>query len=185
MESSSKALARIAPQVGTQLIPILASIAILTVGSKLYVPWIPVPFTLQTLAVMLVGAFLGSKRGLVALLSYEALAFCGAPILASEKAGPLVFIGPTAGYLFSWLAVVSLYARSGDGQNTSYIAKLGWLLAGSAITLAIGTIWLANFVGVDKAFGLGFAPFILPEILKSVVACGLITGIASRKEAHK
>lgn len=66
------------------------------------VPGIPVPITAQTLGVMLAGSVLGARRGGLALLVFLALVAMGAPILSGGRGGLSVFVGPSAGYLYSW-----------------------------------------------------------------------------------
>src|ERR1700722_4998083 len=64
----------------------------------------PVPITLQTLGVMLIGSLLGSKRGAICILVYLSEGACGLPVFAGGATGPAILLGPTGGYLLSFVA---------------------------------------------------------------------------------
>ena len=80
----------------------LAGIAALTVSSYVSLPMYPVPVTLQTLVVVLLGAVAGPRAGAAIVLAWLGLALAGAPVLAGGKTGLIAFAGPTAGYLFAF-----------------------------------------------------------------------------------
>lgn len=90
---------------------LIASFAALNVVAAL-IPAInipgPVPLTLQTLAVLLTGAILGARRGFLAVLLYVALGLVGLPVFANGASGFAVLLGPTGGYLLSFLFAAAL-----------------------------------------------------------------------------
>ncbi len=81
------------------------------------VPFSPAPITGQTLAVLLVGALLGSRRGALSVLAYLAEGAMGLPVFAGGGAGILWLLGPTGGYLFGFIAAAFV---------TGWLAERGW-----------------------------------------------------------
>jgi biotin transport system substrate-specific component len=141
----------------------------LALSSYIEVPMIPVPITMQTFAVMLVGALYGWRLGGVTIVAWLMEGALGLPVLAGGAAGAEYFLGATGGYLFAFpvagMAVGWLTARGWDGQRVwlSFLA----MLAGNAICLALGAAWLAVLIGAEQAIIAGVVPFVIGGILKS------------------
>jgi len=152
----------------------LAGVAALTASSYISVPMYPVPITLQTMVVLLMGALLGPRTGAAIVLSWLALSMTGAPVLADGKSGLAAFAGPTAGYLaaFPLAAFLAGYLPKGD-RLTAHGLRLAGFLGLHALVLTLGWAWLSGFVGAETAFVAGVAPFLIGSLLKS----GLATGI--------
>lgn len=130
----------------------------------------PVPFTLQTLAVLLVGASLGSVRGLLSIGLYLVAGVAGVPWFHDHTSG---WGGPSFGYVIGFLlaaGVVGELARRGNDR--SVLSALGLMAVGEAILLTVGTIWLANDLHVSsaKAIEYGVTPFLIGDAIKLVVA---------------
>jgi biotin transport system substrate-specific component len=135
----------------------------------------PVPITLQTLGVMLLGALLGSRRGPLAVLLYLGEGALGFPVFAGGSAGVGVFLGPTGGYLLGFVAsafLIGFFAERSGKQ--SYWQTCVALAIGSAITLLLGAFWLSVFVGWQNAWAMGVAPFLVGTIVKIFVATAII-----------
>ena len=153
---------------GSLLIALSAQIAI-------PLPFSPVPITGQTLAVLLSGALLGSRRGGLCLLAYLVEGIAGLPVFAGGTAGLVHLLGPTGGYLVGF--VVAAYI-------TGLLAERGWdrrtgttflaMLLGNAAIYAFGLPWLACFSGVGRMLPLGFYPFIPGDLLKLALATVLL-----------
>ena len=134
-------------------------------------PFSPVPITGQTLAVLLTGVLLGSRRGSLCLLAYLAEGISGLPVFAGGMAGPARLVGPTGGYLVGFIAAAFL---------TGLLAERGWdrrvtttllaMLLGNAAIYAFGLPWLARFVGGERVLALGLLPFIPGDFLKLILA---------------
>lgn len=160
---------------------VLCGIAILTASSRIQVPWYPVPMTLQTLAVPLLGAVFGWRIGLRTVLSWLVLAAVGLPVLAGQV-GIAAFSGPTAGYLAAFPVAVVLSGILADrGWNGSrpLLAFAAMLLA-NAICLCGGYFWLAALIGGERAFTVGVLPFVTGAIVKSGLAACALTILARR-----
>lgn len=139
-------------------------------------PFSPVPVTGQTLAVLLTGALLGSRRAALCLLAYLAEGIAGLPVFAlGETAGLARLMGPTGGYLIGFVAaayVTGLLAERGWGRRAG--TALLAMLAGNATLYVLGLSWLSLFVGLERALPLGLYPFIVGDLLKLIVATTLL-----------
>jgi biotin transport system substrate-specific component len=135
----------------------------------------PVPITGQTFAVLMMAALLGSRRGAACLLAYLAEGAAGLPVFAQVKAGLVTFAGPTGGYLVGFVVaafVVGLLAERGWDRKfrTTVLA----MVIGNIIIYAFGLAWLSCLIGVRGAIAGGLYPFILGDILKTVLAAALL-----------
>ena len=136
----------------------------------------PVPFTLQTLAVLVTGAALGSVRGVLSMALYMVAGGAGLPWFADRAHG---WGGPTFGYIVGFVVaagVVGELARRGNDRQV--LSSLGLLAVGSAIVYVIGATWLAHdlHLGAQKAVELGVTPFLLTDALKVAVAAVVLPG---------
>jgi biotin transport system substrate-specific component len=158
---------------------VLAGTLILALASRISVPMVPVPITMQTFAITMIGALYGWRLGAVTVLAWLGEAAIGFPVLAGGAGGVAPFMGPTAGYLVSFpiiAALVGWLAERGWSGNRivrSFIAHLSV----NILCLAIGGAWLAALIGAEKGWLLGVAPFILGAVLKSALAAAVLKTI--------
>ena len=153
--------------VKTFLIIILGSLA-LTISAKIKIPFYPVPMTMQTFVVMLLGLAFGYKIGLATVSLYLLEGIVGLPVFSNspEKGVGLVyFAGPTMGYLIGFLSATLIAGTISSNDNTlKIISKL--LLSVSTIYI-LGVLWLGTLIGWDKPIlEFGVYPFLLAEIFK-------------------
>jgi biotin transport system substrate-specific component len=131
----------------------------------------PVPLSLQTLGILLLGAHLGSKRGAIAVGIYLLEGALGLPVFACGSGGISAFLSPSAGYLLGFLlsafVVGFLFEK---GWRTHRLLAVFAFVIGTCITLASGAAWLAIFVGLKKALFLGVVPFLAGDMVKILVA---------------
>jgi biotin transport system substrate-specific component len=133
----------------------------------LYLPFTPVPITGQTFAVLLMGAVLGSKRGGLSLALYILEGMLGLPVFAGGTGGMAVLFGPTAGYLIGFIpAVILIGTLSEKGYDRNWISMLFTLFMGLSAIYLFGVFRLFAFVGSEKVFLLGVAPFLIGDVLK-------------------
>jgi biotin transport system substrate-specific component len=135
----------------------------------------PVPITLQTLGVMLLGALLGSKRGALAVLMYLGEGALGFPVFAGGSGGLAILAGPRGGYLFGF--VISAFIIGfllEKGWKKSHRLTLAALAIGTAVTFGLGALWLSFFVGGKNALVMGVYPFLIGCTLKIFIAKVLI-----------
>jgi biotin transport system substrate-specific component len=158
---------------------VLAGTLVLALASQIAVPMVPVPITMQTFAVTMIGALYGWRLGALTVFAWLAEAAVGFPVLANGAGGLAPFAGATAGYLVSFPLIAAL---------TGWLAERGWIgdkvirsfgahLLANLLCLAIGGMWLANLLGTEKAWLLGVAPFILGAVLKSALAAAALKGV--------
>ena len=130
----------------------------------------PVPFTLQTLSVLVVGGALGSVRGVLSMLVYLVAGVAGIPWFASHSSG---WGGPTFGYIIGFVVaagVVGELARRGNKHPV--LSTIGLMALGNAVIYAIGATWLAHdaHLSAAKAIELGVTPFLLSDAAKIAIA---------------
>ena len=167
---------------------VVAGVGILAASAWLSVPFYPVPLTMQTLAVLLIGGALGPVLGLSSVFGYLALGALGAPVFHGGLGGAIVLVGPTGGYLLGFIPavfVMGVAARlagrrvPGAGSATALrrllILSAGAVLASAAVYL-VGLSWLAvsTGLGFQKALSVGLFPFVLGDLLKAAVAVGAV-----------
>lgn len=164
----------------------------LSANTRIYLPFTPIPLTLQTFLVLLMGAALGSKRGALAMLLYLAEGAAGLPIFTTGG-GLASLIGPTAGYLWAFpVAAFVVGWLCERGMDRSYLTSIFAMLPGAILNLALGTAWLA-ILGLQggnhsivAALLAGFVPFIPGEAIKMVVAAALLpTAWSIVRRIHK
>ncbi|MCT8996808.1 biotin transporter BioY [Chelativorans intermedius] len=162
-----------------KLLAVLIGTLFLTLSSYITVPMVPVPITMQTFAVMMVGALYGWRLGTATILAWLAEGVAGLPILAGGAGGLAHFMGPTGGYILSWplmAAFVGWLAERGWNGERPLLAFLSMLIAGT-FCLVAGATWLAGFVGAEKAVTLGVLPFLLGDALKAALGAATLAAI--------
>lgn len=155
----------------------------LALSSYIEVPMVPVPVTMQTFAVAMVGALYGWRLGAITIIAWLAEGALGLPVLAGGASGTLHFVGPTGGYLFAFPvvgALVGWLAERGWNGHRPVLAFVSMLL-GNLLCLVLGAAWLATIIGVEAAFTSGVAPFIIGGVLKSVLGAAVLALLARGK----
>ena len=156
---------------------ILLGSLLLALSSKVQVPFWPVPMTMQTFIVFIIGMTYGWKLAFSTLVVYLLEGALGLPVFA--KGGGLLYLtGPTAGYLYGMTiaaGVIGLFAEL--GYNNSYFKSLISLSIGTFIIFLCGVGYLGSVIGYDKALAGGLYPFIPSEFFKIGLAVVLIPSI--------
>ena len=152
------------------LIIFLGSI-LLTISSKIKIPFYPVPMTMQTFVVLFLGMSFGYKIGLATVSLYLIEGIIGLPVFSNspEKGvGLAYFTGPTMGYLIGFLIATFLagYFKFEGNLLNSFIK----LLISVSTIYILGVFWLGSLIGWDKPIiQLGVTPFLLAEMFKIVI----------------
>lgn len=162
---------------------------LLALSAKTQVPFYPVPMTMQTLVVLVLGAAYGWRLGAATVALYLAEGLVGLPVFAGVAAGPAYMAGPTGGFLVGFLFAA---------MTTGFMAERGWdrsllrvflmMTLGHAIIFAFGLGWLSSMLGFERAFAAGAAPFLWATILKTGLAAALMQaawGMASRSDEER
>ncbi len=134
-----------------------------------------VPITLQTLAPMMAGAILGWKRGMASAVVFLALVAVGLPLLAGGRGGLGLFVGPSAGYLFGWIAgtaVIGLLVQWRLPAFNWWWTGLSVLIGGIGVVYLIGVPVLALVTGTDGllAAAAAAAVYLPGDLIKAVIA---------------
>ena len=145
--------------------------ALLCLSALLTIPFPPVPFTLQSYAILAVCGLLGAKRGLAATLLYLALGAVGLPVFSGFGGGLGALIGPTGGFLFGFLFVPLLcFFAEGRGMRTLALCFAIALL----LSYAAGSLWycflFAQGEGYLGVLTVTVLPFLLPDAVKLALA---------------
>lgn len=156
---------------------VIAATAVIAIAAQIAVPvpFTPVPLTLQPLAVLLVGAVLGSTRGAMAASLYLLEGMSGLPVFSQGHGGAIWLVGATAGYLWSYPAAAFVAGWLAEHRGTSTIVRaIGSMLVGLAFIYTGGWAWLAILSGPRAAFAMGVAPFIAADAVKIAIAAMLL-----------
>lgn len=159
------------------LVLMLAGTLVLAISAKVQVPFWPVPVTMQSLAVLVIGMSFGLRLGAATLALYLAEGAVGLPVFASG-AGLAYLAGPTAGYLIGFVAaaaVVGWLAERGWDRNI-WLSMMAMTL-GTVVLMGSGVAWLATLIGFQQAVASGFTPFIAGGILKIVLGALMLPSV--------
>jgi biotin transport system substrate-specific component len=151
----------------------LALSGVLAASAHASIPFWPVPMTLQPLAVLLIAAFAGPRLAVAAYVVYLIEGAAGLPVFAGTPArgiGLAYMAGPTGGYIAGQLVASGLvgWMLARFGRNP--VAVVATMIAGIAAMYALGVAWLSGFVGWDRVFALGVAPFLVGDAVKVGIA---------------
>jgi biotin transport system substrate-specific component len=153
---------------------------LLTLSAKVNLPLPYVPMTLQTLVVLVIGAAYGWRLGSATLIAYLAEGALGLPVFAGSAGGLAPLLGPTAGYLFGFVAAAF---ATGWLSERGWDRSVAWLFLamglGHILILAAGFGWLAfgMKLGVEKAWLVGIAPFLAASLIKNALGATLVPAI--------
>ena len=163
------------------LLAVFATI-ILAISAKIKIPFYPVPMTMQTFVVLLIGVSFGWKLGLFTVGLYLVEGVVGLPVFAGtpEKGvGIVYFVGPTMGYLVGFLIAVFFAGFFRFEKN--YIINFFKLTLSVSMIYLCGMLWLAKFTGWEKVFLVGAQPFLLAELFKILLLVILLPKILKLK----
>lgn len=167
-----------APVASTGRSVLAVALAALLVGAAAQVvvplPFTPIPFTLQPLAVLVVGGVLGARRGAAALALYLAMGLAGLPVFAAGGSGIARLMGPTGGYLLAFPLAAAVTGAIG-GTRPGLLRALAACVAGMVLIHVGGTAQLAALGGdAGAAYRLGFVPFLTGDLLKVGLAAAVL-----------
>jgi len=151
--------------------------ALMALSAKVNLPLPYVPMTLQTLVVLMIGSAYGWRLGSATMIAYLAEGAMGLPVFAGPVGGIAPLVGPTAGYLYGFVAAASI---------TGWLAERGWdrnvvrlfaaMAVGHVVIFIAGFGWLAYGIGLgaDKAWAVGVVPFIAASVIKNGLGTALM-----------
>lgn len=157
-----------------RVIGILIFITLTALGAfvRIPLPFTPVPITLQTFFVLLSGALLGSRLGVISQLSYIFLGFVGMPVFTGAGSGALYLFGPTGGYIFGFMLASFFTGKFINLSRHNLFLTFVILCFADFILLSSGVIWLKLLFGYSwkKLLFIGFIPFLPGDLGKALAA---------------
>lgn len=143
---------------------------LLWASAKIHVPMWPVPMTMQTFAVMVIGLTFGPRLGALTVLFYLLEGAAGLPVFSGtpERGIGLAYMaGPTGGYLVGFFLAASLMGWfAARGWDRSIVRTAAAMAVGTVIIFACGLVWLSTLIGVEQAIVHGLMPFIAGAVVK-------------------
>lgn len=163
----------------TKLGLIAAGSFAVALGAQVEVPMIPVPMSLQTLMISVIGLTYGARLAAVTLLAYLAQGAIGLPVFAGGSAGAVHLMGPTAGYLFGFVAMAWMTGRMvelGFGRGLLSLFVAAFIPA--TLLFVPGALWLWQATPLDLtgAINAGVVPFLIGDVVKSGLAALAVAG---------
>ncbi|MEX0601760.1 MAG: biotin transporter BioY [Bacteroidota bacterium] len=162
---------------------IVGTAALTAIAAQIEIPNTPVPFTFQTLVVLLAGGLLGPRNGFFSMMLYLGLGAAGLPVFSSGGFGLVRILGPTGGYLLAFPVAAWLIGTLMDRRGDSVVAIGGSMVAGLLVIFLMGTIQL-NVVLIrdwSAAFKAGFLIFSWWDILKLFAAIAIVRQVKQGK----
>lgn len=148
----------------------VAGSLLLAISAHLKVQIGPVPFSFQTLTLLILAACYGRNLAVATVALYLAEGLVGLPVFTTGG-GPAALMGPTAGFLIGFLPLAAIVGEAADrGLDRSPLTLAPAMLIGEIVLFALGFTWLALSIGADKAWTFGVAPFIVPDLVKIAIA---------------
>ena len=143
---------------------------LLTISAKVQIPFYPVPMTMQTLVVLMIGMSYGAPLAALTIFLYLFQGAVGIPVFATGG-GLAYMMGPTGGYLVGFfLSATLLGILASNGWGKTWQTTAVAMILGVGVIFAMGISWLAMFIGFKGAFINGFFPFIYADFLKIIIA---------------
>ena len=150
---------------------------VVAASAQFQVPMVPVPMTMQSFAVLVIGAAYGARLGAATLLLYALEGAAGLPVFAGFKGGAAHLLGPTGGYIVGFILAAGV---------VGWLAERGWdrtvwgavraMLIGKVLIFVPGLAWLATLIGFDKAIAGGLVPFLPGIVVKIGLAVAVLPG---------
>jgi len=157
---------------------------LLAISSKIKIPFYPVPMTMQTFVVLLIGIAFGWKLGVATISLYLFEGIIGLPVFSGtpEKGiGLIYFTGPTMGYLIGF--IVAGYLAGKFVYDNNLVKTFLKLTFATSFIYILGMLWLGGLIGWDKPiFKLGAQPFLLAELFKILIATLIVSQIKKFKK---
>ena len=165
----------------TQLFWILSFSILMVFAAQVSIPVKPVPFTLQTMLVLLSGAFLGARNGAMSQVIYLMAGAIGLPVFANFSLGFATLFGPTGGYLFAFPVAAYMVGKLLE-QNKSLLMVAVSMVLGTLLILLVGTAYLSLFFEGDlnEALFAGAIIFSVWDIIKIGAAISIYYALSKK-----
>ena len=161
---------------------IALGVLVLFACSQIAIPMEPVPITMQTVAVMLIGLLYSRQSALLSVVLYTALGSMGLPMFQGFEGGLIHLYGPSAGYIVGFTASVYVMTL----MRERFVLDSFWgilfnCILGTIVVFIFGVGWLSSIIGLKDAIAFGLLPFILPGAVKAILLSGALRFIRGGK----
>ncbi|MBC8472251.1 MAG: biotin transporter BioY [Phycisphaerae bacterium] len=154
---------------------VLTGSAVIAISAQIAIPFFPVPFTAQTFAILVIGALLGSRLGILTVLAYICEGILGLPVFSMGRAGAAMLLGPTGGYLIGFTAAAFIVGTLAErGWDRSFTKTIAAMTLGTLAIYIFGVAWLSRLIGFHQALIAGLYPFVIGAVLKIFTAAILL-----------
>lgn len=156
---------------------VLAGVLLTALAAQVQIPAVPVPFTLQTLAVLVIGATYGASRGAITMGVYALVGVLGFPVFAGGASGFSVILGATGGFLLGFIFAAALIGRLAElNWSSDALRMFVSYVLGSVVIYAIGVPVLAMsaFASDVVAAATYMMPYLIWDAVKAVIAAALL-----------
>lgn len=175
------------PSLARDAVLVVLGSVLLAISAKVQVPFWPVPMTMQTCVVLMLGAHAGLRVAAPTVALYLIEGAVGLPVF-STGAGLAFMAGPTGGYLAGFLLSAFFVSFAFErGFNRTIATTSLIILLGDMVILGFGFAWLSTLIGVEKALAVGVVPFLPAEALKialTIASVQLLKRRTTIDEAH-
>jgi len=161
----------------SDVVLVLAGVLLTALAAQVQIPALPVPFTLQTLAVLVIGATYGSSRGAITMGAYAVVGVLGFPVFAGGASGIDVIFGATGGFLLGFIFAAALIGRLAElNWSSDALRMFVSYVLGSIVIYAIGVPVLAMsaFASDLVAATTYMLPYLIWDAVKAVFAAALL-----------
>jgi biotin transport system substrate-specific component len=161
------------------LILVLAGVAVTALSAQLSIPAIPVPFTFQTLAVLVIGSTYGAARGSITMAAYALVGALGFPVFAESSSGLDIIFGATGGFIIGFIFAAAVAGRLAElNWSSNALKALASFVVSTVVIYGLGVPVLAmNAFGSDLLAATSYMlPYLVWDAAKAVIAAALIPG---------
>lgn len=172
---------------------IFALLMVVSANSFIYLPFTPVPVTMQVLTVIFSALMLGGPWALTSQILYISMGLAGLPVFAGFKSGPMVLAGPTAGYIIGFAVAAyfcgflyqNMNSKNRLSETNSLLAGFSSCIAGVLIIYLFGFLHLFGFLSslspgrsisdmIFLSWKSGIEPFIIMDFLKILIIINVL-----------
>jgi len=161
------------------IVLVALGVAITALSAQVSIPASPVPFTLQTLAVLVIGSTYGTARGAITMGAYALVGALGFPVFAQSSSGFDVIFGATGGFIIGFIFAAALAGRLAELKwSSNALTMFASFVLSTAVIYGLGVPVLAmNAFGSDLAAAANYMlPYLVWDAAKAVIAAGLLPG---------
>lgn len=167
----------ISRSLASDIVLVIAGVLLTSLAAQVQIPAVPVPFTLQTLAVLVIGATYGASRGAITMAVYAVIGVVGFPVFAGGASGSAVLLGATGGFILGFIFAAGLIGRLAElNWSSNAIRMFVSYVLGSVVIYAIGVPVLAMsaFASDLIAATTFMLPYLVWDAVKAVIAAALL-----------